>query len=133
MPPETPLSLEGLAAIFARHIEHTGRRFDDLSGHLDRHIEHTSHRFAELTGQVESLVGLMREQGLRITTLAEQQAEQQLQIREEQLQIRQILHRLEQHDARFEEQSRQINEHSVFIRQMLDLLRRRGGDGTSQT
>ena len=108
MSPETPLSLEGLAAILERHIEHTHDSF-----------ERVHNQIAELAGQVESLTGLMREQGLRITTLAEQQAEQQLQ-------IRQMLHRLEQHDARFEEQ----NGH---IRRILDLLQHRGGDGASGT
>ncbi len=114
MPPPTPLSLEGLAAI----VETLALREDRLA-----------HRVDDLTGQIESLVSLMREQGLRLTTLAEQQVEQQVQ-------IRQILQRLEQYDARFEEHSRRLDEHSrrldehgVYIRRMLDLLERRGGDG----
>lgn len=139
MPAPGPLSLEGLAAILERHIEHTGRAFDRVDGQIsaltDRVDGLTSQvgnlvlRVDDLTGQVEGLVGLMREQGLRLTALAEQQADQQLQ-------IRQILHRLEQQDARFEEHSRRLDEHSrrldehgVYIRRMLDLLERRGGDG----
>ena len=139
MPAPTPLSLEGLAAVLERHIEHTGRTFDRVDGQIraltDRmdgltiQIENLGARVDGLTGQVEGLVSLSREQGLRLTALAEQQAEQQVQ-------IRQILHRLEQHDARFEEHSRRLDEHSrrldehgVYIRRMLDLLERRGGGG----
>ncbi len=139
MPTPTPLSLEGLAAVLERHIEHTGRTFDRVDGQIraltDRmdglttQVDNLGARVDGLTGQVEGLVGLMREQGIRLTVLAEQQAEQQVQ-------IRQILHRLEQHDARFEEHSRRLDEHSrrldehgVYIRRMLDLLERRGGDG----
>ena len=139
MPAPTPLSLEGLAAILERHIEHTGRTFDRVDGQIgaltDR-LAGLTLRVDGLTGQVEGLAGLVREQGLRLTALAEQQAEQQVQ-------IRQILHRLEQHDARFEEHNRRLEEHSrrldeysrrldehgVYIRRMLDLLERRGGDG----
>jgi chromosome segregation ATPase len=136
MPPQTPLTLEGLAAVLERHIEHTAEGFREVRGqigalttridNLTGRIEGLTGRVEGLTGQVEGLVGLVREQGLRITTLAEQQAEQQVQ-------IRQILHRLEQFDARFEEHSRQINEHSVFIRQILDLLQRRSGNGGPDT
>ncbi|HSB68621.1 MAG TPA: hypothetical protein VLT62_04755 [Candidatus Methylomirabilis sp.] len=125
MPAPTPLSLEGLAAILERHIEHTGRGFDRVDsqiGALTDRLEGLTLRIDGLTGQVEGLVGLVREQGLRFTALAEQQAEQQVQ-------IRQILHRLEQHDARFEEHSRRLDEHGLYIRRMLDLLERRGGDG----
>ncbi len=132
MPAPTPLSLEGLAAILERHIEYTGRGFDRVGsqiGALTDRLEGLTLRVDGLTGQVEGLVGLVREQGLRLTALAEQQAEQQVQ-------VRQILHRLEQHDARFEEHTRRLEEHSrrldehgVYIRRMLDLLERRGGDG----
>ncbi len=139
MPHPTPLSLEGLAAILERHIEHTHQGFDRVGGQLgvltDR-VDRLTLRVDDLTGQIEGLVSLMREQGLRFTTLAEQQADQQVQ-------IRQILQRLEQYDARFEEHSRRLEEHSrrmdehsrrldehgVYIRRMLDLLERRGGDG----
>jgi chromosome segregation ATPase len=106
-------------------MEHTAQGFQRVEGQVGA----LASRLDDLTGQVESLVGLVREQGLRLTSLAEQQAEQQVQ-------IRQILHRLEQHDARFEEHSRRLDEHSrrldehgVYIRRMLDLLERRGGDG----
>ena len=132
MPAPTPLSLEGLAAVLERHIEQTGGGFDRVNGQigaLTNRLERLAVRVEDLTGQVEGLVGLMREHGLRLTALAEQQAEQQVQ-------IRQILHRLEQHDARFEEHSqrleehsRRLDEHGVYIRRMLDLLERRGGDG----
>ncbi len=118
MAPQTPLSLEGLAAILERHIEHTSQGFDRLQGQIGA----LGDRVDGLAGQVEGLVGLVREQGLRITTLAEQQAEQQVQ-------IRQILQRLEQHDARFEEHSRRLDEHSVYIRRLLEVLERRSGDG----
>jgi chromosome segregation ATPase len=125
MPAPTPLSLEGLAAILERHIQHTAQGFQRVEGQIGA----LANRLDDLTGQVEALVGLVREQGLRLTALAEQQAEQQVQ-------IRQVLHRLEQHDARFEEHSRRLDEHSrrldehgVYIRRMLDLLERRGGDG----
>jgi chromosome segregation ATPase len=143
MPPQTPLTLEGLAAVLERHIEHTAEgfrevrgqigalttRIDNLTGRIEGltgQVERLTGRVEGLTGQVEGLVGIIREQGLRITTLAEQQTEQQVQ-------IRQILHRLEQFDARFEEHSRQINEHSVFIRQILDLLQQRSGNGGPDT
>lgn len=121
----SPLSLEGLAEALQRHSEATATRFQDV----DRQIQ-------SLVGQVEALVSLMREQGLRITQSAERQEEQQRQ-------IWQILQRLEQHDARFQQHDQRfqemlrqlqqhdqrLEEHSVYIRRMLDNLERRGGDG----
>ena len=121
----SPLTLEGLAEVLRRHIEETAARSRDV----DRQIQ-------SLAGQVDALIGIMRDQGLRLTALAEQQAEQQTQ-------IRQILHRLEQHDGRleqhdgrleqhereFQEVLRRLDQHDVYIRRMLDLLERRGRDG----
>ena len=121
----SPLTLEGLAEVLRRHIEETAARSRDV----DRQIQ-------SVDGQVDALIGIMRDQGLRLTALAEQQAEQQTQ-------IRQILHRLEQHDGRleqhdgrleqhereFQEVLRRLDQHDVYIRRMLDLLERRGRDG----
>jgi septal ring factor EnvC (AmiA/AmiB activator) len=129
MPPPTPLSLEGLAAVLERHIEQTShlfQRVEEQIGGLTDRLDTLSHRVEDLAGQMEGLVGLHREQGLRITALAEQQAEQRME-------IRQILHRLEQNDARFEEHSRRLDEHGLYIRRMLDLLERRGEDGGPPT
>jgi chromosome segregation ATPase len=114
----SPLTLEGLAEIVRGHAEDTAARFRDVENQIH-----------SVTGQVETLVGLIREQGLRITSLAERQEEPQRQ-------IWQILHRLDQHDARFEvhdqrfeEILRRLDQHDIYIRRMLDLLERRGGDG----
>ncbi len=106
-----PLTPEGLAKFLQRHIEDTAARFRET----DRQLQETDRQLQHLAGQVDALVGLLRDQGLRLTALAEQQAEQQTH-------IRQILHRLEQHDGRLEQ-------HDLYIRRMLDLLERRGGDG----
>ena len=128
MASHTPLTVEGLAEVLQRHIEATAARFRDVEDQIqslvgrfedvDRHIQ-------TLVGQVEALFGLVRDQGLRMTALAEQVAEQQTQ-------SRQILHRLEQHDARFEQHSARLEQHDLYIRRMLDLLERRGGDGGSR-
>lgn len=92
-------------------------------------MQETDRKIHPLTGQVEALVGLMREQGLRITQSAERQEEQHRQ-------IWQILHRLEQrdarfevHDQRFEEILRRLEQHDIYIRRILDDLERRSGDG----
>jgi chromosome segregation ATPase len=135
----SPLSLEGLADLQRRHVEATAARFADVERQMretDRKMQETDRKIHSLTGQVEALVGLMREQGLRLTALAEQQTE-------DRREIRQILHRLEQQDAhlerhdrelqefrlRAEEYDRRLDEHGAYIRRMLDLLERRGGDG----
>jgi chromosome segregation ATPase len=149
----SPLSLEGLADLQQRHVEATAARFQDVGRQMqetdrrmqetDRRMQETDRKIHSLTGQVEALVGLMREQGLRLTALAEQQTE-------DRREIRQILHRLEQQDGRLERQDahlerhdrelqefrrraeeydRRLDEHGAYIRRMLDLLERRGGNG----
>ena len=132
MSPESPLTLEGLADILWRSAEATDRRFQAVEGQ----VQALTNRVDSLTGQVEALVALMREQGLRMTLLADQHAQHDQQVRQilhrlEQEEARladqndkflQILHRLEQNDARLAEQQAEI-------RRILDLLERRGGDG----
>lgn len=120
-----PLTLEGLAEFFQRHIEDTAARIQAV----DRQIHEVDRQIQSLAGQVDALVGLLRDQSLRLTSLAEHQAE-------EQAQIRQILHCMDQHDGRFVENDRRFDEvlrrlegHDTYIRHMLDLLERRGRDG----
>lgn len=142
----SPLSLEGLAEVLERHIEATSVRFRDVEVQIQalaNRFEDVERQIQSLAGQVEGLLGLLRDQGLHLTALANQQAQQQVE-------IRQILHRLEQNDARWEQNAargeqnaargeqrdreiqemlRRLGEHDGYIRRMLDLLERRGGDG----
>jgi chromosome segregation ATPase len=142
----SPLSLEGLADLQRRHVEATAARFADVERQMqetDRKMQETDRKIHSLTGQVEALLGLHREQGLRLTQLAEQQAEQRTEILRTLHRFEQFEARFEQHEAhlqrhdreleefrlRAEEYDRRLDEHGTYIRRMLDLLERRGGDG----
>ncbi|MBI4572297.1 MAG: hypothetical protein HY713_03300 [candidate division NC10 bacterium] len=105
-PPESGVTLEGLAATLRTFGEETDRRIQTLAG------------------QVESLTGLIREVGLIVARHDDELAEHRGQ-------IRQIYHRLEQYDARFDEHSRRLEEHAVVFRRLLEGLERRWGDGGS--
>jgi chromosome segregation ATPase len=139
MASSSPITLEGLAGVLEHHIEATAARFEDV----ERQIQSLAREVHTLVGQGEARFALVPDHGLQMMALAQQVAEQQAQ-------IRQTLHRFEQNDprwerndARWEQRDREIQEmlrrldehaarlgqHDDYIRRMLDLLERRGGDG----
>ena len=138
-PTDSPLTVESLAETLRAYGEATDHRLQAVAdriegladrdevmtgqvGALDVRLDALAMRVETLAGQIEALTGLIQDIGRMAVRHDEE-------LREHRTQIRQILHRQEQHDARFEEQGRRLDEHAAAIRRLLDLLERRGGDG----
>jgi len=102
--PKDGLTLAGLARILRDHMNGTAARFAEVGARIDD----LRRENAEVAGMVRALSQIVLGQ---VDEVAEHRQY-----------IRQVFARMEQSDARIEEITREI-------RQILDALRRRGGDG----
>jgi methyl-accepting chemotaxis protein len=118
-------TLEGLAQVLRDQMEGTALQFAEVRrqfAEVGERIDDLRRENAEVAGMVRELSQVTLRQ---VDEIAEHRRglEEQRRLQEEHRQeIRQIFARMEQHDARFEAMSRDI-------RQILDAIQRRGGDG----
>lgn len=119
------LTLEGLAQILRDHMEGTAARFAEVGARID-----------DLRREVAGVAGMVRDLSQIVLRQVDEVAEHRRELEEHRRlheehrqHIRQVFARMEQTDARIEQQNTRIEEISREIRQILDALERRGGDG----
>lgn len=130
--PKDGLTLEGLARILRDHMDGTALQFSEVQrqfSDVGARIDDLRRENAEVAGMVRDLSQIVLRQ---VDEVAEhrRELEEHRRLHEQHRQeIRQIIGRMEQSDARIEQQNTRIEEITREIRQILDVLRRRGGDG----
>ena len=134
--PKDGLTLAGLARILRDHMNGTAARFAEVGAGIDD----LRRENAEVAGMVRALSQIVLRQVDEVAEHRRELEEHRRFHEEHRQQIRQIFSRMEQRDARIEELNREFRarmaEHdarfeamSREIRQILDALRRLGGDG----
>jgi methyl-accepting chemotaxis protein len=105
----------------ARQFSEVQRQFSDVGTRID-----------DLRRENAEVAGMVRDLGQIVLRQVDETTEHRRLHEQHRQEIRQIIARMEQSDARIEQQNTRIEEITREIRQILDLLRRRGGDGGAQ-
>lgn len=126
------LTLEGLAQILREHMDGTAAQFAEVGARLDV-VGVRIERLARIVGDLTQLSTRHDAEIAEHRRLHEEHSRHQEEHRQH---IRQVFARMEEHDARMEQFAARMAEHdarfeamSREIRQILDAMQRRGGDG----